>query len=159
MVSCIFCQSPQLQVENNWTGLNVHCTVKLLDTCILLFWIRVILVSTKKSWRRFCMLHKIFIRPAVCQVALTDVQKTIRQRVAVLLVLGYWSELWSYWLSQNSCCLWLDALKTTLSWLERLAESLGTKLIGLLQAYWRDFSIYWKEDVLFQLKSEVPPKN
>ncbi len=26
-------------------------------------------------------------------------------------------------------------------------------------SYRRDFSIYWKKDVLFQLKSEVPPKN
>ncbi len=28
-----------------------------------------------------------------------------------------------------------------------------------LQSYRRDFRIYRKEDVLFQLKSEVPPKN
>ncbi len=40
------------------------------------------------------MLHKIMysIRPAVRQVVITDVQITIPQRVAVLLVLGYWSE-------------------------------------------------------------------
>ncbi len=34
-----------------------------------------------------------------------DVEITIRQRVAVLPVLGYWSELCSYWLTQNRRCL------------------------------------------------------
>jgi hypothetical protein len=38
-----------------WTGLNV----KLLANCILEFQIGVILGSSKKSWRRFCMLHNI----------------------------------------------------------------------------------------------------
>jgi hypothetical protein len=32
-------------------------------------------------------------------VVFADVQITIRQRVAVLPVLGYWSELFSYWLT------------------------------------------------------------
>ncbi len=39
------CQFPQLQVEYIWTGLNV----KLLAGCILLFWIGVILVTSKKK--------------------------------------------------------------------------------------------------------------
>jgi hypothetical protein len=38
-------------------------------------------------------------------VVFTDVQITIRQRVAVLPVLEYWSELCSYWLTQKSRCL------------------------------------------------------
>ncbi len=80
-------------------------------TCILLFWIGVILVPCKESWRRFCTLHTV---PAVRQVVFADVQITIRQRVAVLLVLGYWSELCSYWLTQNQSCLWLVAFKMTL---------------------------------------------
>ena len=65
----------------------------------------------KESWRRFCTLHTV---PAVRQVVFADVQITIRQRVAVLPVLGYWSELCSYWLTQNRRCLWLVAYKTTL---------------------------------------------
>jgi hypothetical protein len=40
-------------------------------------------------------------------VVFTDVQITIRQRVAVLPVPGYWSQLRSYWLTQNRRCLWL----------------------------------------------------
>jgi hypothetical protein len=47
---------------------------------------------------------------------LYNVQITIRQRVAVLPVLGYWSELCSYWLTQNGRCLWLAAHKRTLPW-------------------------------------------
>jgi hypothetical protein len=38
---------------------------------------------------------KSCIKPAVRQVVFTDGQITIRQRVAVLPVLGYWSELCS----------------------------------------------------------------
>jgi hypothetical protein len=49
----------------------------------------------------FCTSIKFCIKPAVRQVVFTDVQITIRQRVAVLPVLGYWSELGSYWLTQN----------------------------------------------------------
>jgi hypothetical protein len=41
------------------------------------------------------------IKPAVHQVVFSDVQITIRQRIAVLPVLEYWSELCSYWLTQN----------------------------------------------------------
>ncbi|MFN9902759.1 MAG: hypothetical protein ACK55Z_29055, partial [bacterium] len=37
----------------------------------------------KESWRRFCTLHTV---PAVRQVVFADVQITIRQRVAVLLL-------------------------------------------------------------------------
>jgi hypothetical protein len=39
--------------------------------------------------------------PAVRQVLFTDVQITIRQTVVLLPVLGYWSELCSYWITQN----------------------------------------------------------
>ncbi len=48
---------------------------------------------------------KSCIMQAVRQVVFTDVQITIRQIVAVLPVLGYWSELCSYWLTQNQRCL------------------------------------------------------
>jgi hypothetical protein len=44
------------------------------------------------------------ILSAMRQVVFTDVQITILQRVAVLPVLGYWSELCSYWLTQNRRC-------------------------------------------------------
>jgi hypothetical protein len=88
---------------------------------------------------------------AVRQVVFTDVQITIRQRIAVLPVLGYWSELCSYWLTQNRRCLLLVAYKTTLPRSERLSGSTGTKIIGLHKLS-RHFSIYRKEDVLFQPK-------
>jgi hypothetical protein len=39
--------------------------------------------------------------PAVYQVVFSDVQITIRPRVEVHPVLGYWSELCSNWLTQN----------------------------------------------------------
>jgi hypothetical protein len=46
--------------------------------------------------------------PAVRQVAFADVQTTIRQRLAVFPVLGYWSELFSYWLTQTDAAFdWL----------------------------------------------------
>ena len=124
-------------MEYSWTGLNV----KLLAGCILLFWIGVILVPCKESWCRFCTLHTV---PAVRQVVFADVQITIPQRVAVLPVLGYGSELCSYWLTQNRRCLWLVAYK-------RLAGSTVTKIIGLHELS-ASFSIYRKEDVLFQPK-------
>ena len=43
----------------------------------------------------------IGIKSAVRQAVFTDAQITIRQTVAVLPVLGYWSELCSYWLTRN----------------------------------------------------------
>ncbi len=46
--------------------------------------------TMQRKWRRFCTPHTV---PAVRQVVFADVQITIRQRVAVLPVLGYWSEL------------------------------------------------------------------
>ena len=58
--------------------------------------------TMQRNWRRFCTLHTV---PAVRQVVFADVQITIRQRAAVLPVLGYWSELCSYWLTENRGCL------------------------------------------------------
>jgi hypothetical protein len=91
---------------------------------------------------------KAWTVPAVRQVVFADVQITSRQRVAVLPVLGYWSELLSYWLTQNRRCLWLVAHKTTLPGLP------GVQFQNYLDtiSYRHYFSIYQIEDVLFQLK-------
>jgi hypothetical protein len=110
MVSCLVLLVPWLQVEYSWTGLNVKLLAAFAG-CILLFWIGVTLIPCKESWRRFCTLHTV---PAVRQVVFADVQITIWQGVAVLRLLGYWSELCSYWLIQNRRCLWLVAYKMTL---------------------------------------------
>ncbi len=94
---------------------------------------------------------KSCIRPAVGQVVFIDVQITTRQRVAVLPVLGYWSELCSYWLTQNGRCLWLVAHKRHYNGKKGLP---GVELQNWSDyiSYRCDLSIYRKEDVLFQLK-------
>jgi hypothetical protein len=56
MASCLFLSVPQLQVEYNWTGLNV----KLLDGYILLFWIGIILVSSSESQCSSCKRQVVF---------------------------------------------------------------------------------------------------
>ncbi len=119
------------------------------NICHRSFWLRM-------QWRsgRFCMLYYSCIRPTVHQVVFTDVQITIRQRVAVLSVLGYWSELCSYGLHKTA---------TASDWLLIKWHYLGKKGLPEVQvqnysdyiSYRRDFSIYRKEDVLFQLKIRV----
>jgi hypothetical protein len=61
----------------------------------------VIVVPSKKSW----LGSACSIKSCIKQVVFTGVQITILQRVAVLPVLGYWSEFCPYWLTQNRRCL------------------------------------------------------
>jgi hypothetical protein len=63
-------------------------------------------------------------------------------------VLGYWSELFSNWLTQNRRCLWFVAHKTTLPGLPGVQFQNYSDNIS----YRRYFSIYGKEDAFFLLK-------
>ena len=127
-------------MEYNWTGLNV----KLLAASALLFCIGAILVSCKESRRSSCTLQKILYCASGTPSGIywcANCRPTWCGR----------PELCAYWLTQNRRFLWLVTHKTALHWYERLARSSGTKIIGN-SSYRRDFSIYRREDVLFQLK-------
>ncbi len=131
-------------MEYSWTGLNV----KLLAGCILLFWIGVILVPCKESWRRVFTLHTV---PAVRQVVFADVQITIRQRVAF----SRCSDI-----GQHFAPIGLHKTDAASDWLLIKRHYLGKKGLPGVQvqkksdyiSYRRHFSIYRKEDVLFQPK-------
>ncbi len=69
--------------------------------------------------------------PAVRQVVFADVQITIRQRVAVLPVLGYWSELAPIGLHKTDAASdWL-LIKRHYLGKKGLPGRTGTKIIGL----------------------------
>ena len=131
-------------MDYNWTGLNV----KLLAASALLFWIGVILASSRESRRSSCTLHKIVYWASGAPSGIywcANCRPTWCGR----------SDLCSYWLTQKRRCLWLVAHKTALHWYGRLAGRPVTKLIGYI-SYRRHFSIYRKEDVLFL---QLPPIN
>jgi hypothetical protein len=97
------------------------------------------LVSSKKVGVGSARSIKSCIRPAVRQVVFAGVQITIRQRVAVPLVLGYWSELAPIGLHKtNAASDWL-LIKQHCIAKKGLPGVQVTKLIGLhklLALFW-----------------------
>jgi hypothetical protein len=139
MFTCLFCQSPQLQMEYNWTGLNV----KLLAGCILLFRIGTILVSYKESRCSFSTLHERLYWASGAPSVIYWCAITIRQRVAVLPVLRALLLLaYTYQILPLIVCSQNDV---TLHRNKRLAGSPVTKLIVYISC--QIFSINRKEDV------------
>jgi len=96
---------------------------------------------------------------AVRQVVFTDVQISIRQRAAVLPVLGYWSALCSYWLTQNRRCLWLVADKKTLPQVRKACREYRCKNNRITQVIGVILAFTGKKMFYFNQKSEVPLKN
>ncbi len=127
-------------MEYNWTGLNI----KLLAGGILLFWIGKILVSSKESRRSSCTLLKrqpVVFTGANCRPTRCG-----------------WSELCSYWLTQNGRsgigCSWNG---TPL--IRKACREFSNKInwitadIGVILAFTEKKMFY------FNQKSEVPLKN
>ncbi len=107
------------KVEYNRLGMNVE----LLAGCILLFQIGAILVSCKESRQSFCTLHESLY----CASGAPSGIYWCANNNPTELQFSRCSELCSYWLTQNRCCLWLAVHRTALHGNERLAGSPDTK--------------------------------